>query len=388
MAHRIYQLSISPEDDPDVRRVIDFDGRASLADVHRQIVRLYRLDDSDRLHAFFTSGRFWDKHSAYFDPRTDGERTDRALLFRLKLAPGQVCAYLLDFGVEQRFLVTVAAVREAASPLPEPVLIEAVGDVTRSTGLDEENELEDADVPDADPPELVELTPLAETFLDTVDALAELEGEPAEAPDGSAPILQAGADAALKLLDAVGGNRPRFFALDDWLLERSLSVRLLDLPLALAHVGEHERAAAVARALVFVDRELMQGDLAIVLAKAGRREEALAQLATSLEQAEDTVLVEAKAGETHRALGDLPAAEAYFRRSLAEAKTSSDRLQALIRVASCLLEQGREAEAQEVLKSARALEEESLPKPAPPQVGRNEPCSCGSGKKYKKCHGR
>ena len=107
-----------------------------------------------------------------------------------------------------------------------------------------------------------------------------------------------------------------------------------------------------------------------------------------MEQAEDTVLVEAKAGETHRALGDLPAAEAYFRRSLAEAKTSSDRLQALIRVASCLLEQGREAEAQEVLKGARALEEESLPKPAPPQVGRNEPCSCGSGKKYKKCHGR
>jgi len=23
-----------------------------------------------------------------------------------------------------------------------------------------------------------------------------------------------------------------------------------------------------------------------------------------------------------------------------------------------------------------------------PKVGRNEPCPCGSGKKYKKCHGR
>ena len=33
-----------------------------------------------------------------------------------------------------------------------------------------------------------------------------------------------------------------------------------------------------------------------------------------------------------------------------------------------------------------------LPKPAPPvkvtKVGPNEPCPCGSGKKYKKCHGR
>ena len=25
--------------------------------------------------------------------------------------------------------------------------------------------------------------------------------------------------------------------------------------------------------------------------------------------------------------------------------------------------------------------------PAPPKVGRNDPCPCGSGKKYKKCHG-
>ncbi|MGE3189469.1 MAG: SEC-C metal-binding domain-containing protein [Vicinamibacterales bacterium] len=25
---------------------------------------------------------------------------------------------------------------------------------------------------------------------------------------------------------------------------------------------------------------------------------------------------------------------------------------------------------------------------APPKVGRNEPCPCGSGKKYKKCCGR
>jgi preprotein translocase subunit SecA len=32
----------------------------------------------------------------------------------------------------------------------------------------------------------------------------------------------------------------------------------------------------------------------------------------------------------------------------------------------------------------------SQPKPvrrAEPKVGRNDPCPCGSGKKYKKCHG-
>ena len=25
---------------------------------------------------------------------------------------------------------------------------------------------------------------------------------------------------------------------------------------------------------------------------------------------------------------------------------------------------------------------------APPKVGRNDPCPCGSGRKYKKCHGK
>jgi len=386
MANRSYRLSISPEDLPEVRRVIELDGRASLADVHDQIAKLYQLDDSEHLYAFFTSGRFWDKQAAYFDPRTDGARADRALLFRLKLAVGQTCAYLLDFGKEHRYLVTVVAVTEVEQPLQEPRLIEAVGEAAAPPVDLDENDSDDSE-PDDDPPELAELVVLAEAFLDTVDELAELEGEPDDGPNRSAPILQAGADAALTLLRAVGDDTKLFFRLDDWLLERSLSVQLLDLPLALAQVAEFERAAALARALVFVDRELMQGDLAIVLAKAGRRDEALAQVSANLEQAEDATLVEAKAGEAHRALGDLPAAEAYFRRSLVEAKTSSERLQALIRVASCLLDQGRETEANQVLKTARALETESVQKANPPAVGRNEPCPCGSGKKYKKCHG-
>ena len=34
------------------------------------------------------------------------------------------------------------------------------------------------------------------------------------------------------------------------------------------------------------------------------------------------------------------------------------------------------------------IEEEEAPAPAPTaKVGRNDPCPCGSGKKYKKCHG-
>ena len=37
----------------------------------------------------------------------------------------------------------------------------------------------------------------------------------------------------------------------------------------------------------------------------------------------------------------------------------------------------------------RLLPAENFPTPyvAPPKIGRNEPCPCGSGKKYKKCCG-
>jgi tetratricopeptide (TPR) repeat protein len=386
MAHRIYRLSLSPEDVPGVRRVVDFDGRCTLADVHAQIADFYKLDDSDHMYAFFTSGRYWDKESAYFDPRTEGRRTDRALLFRLNLTPGKSLAYLLDFGMEQRFTVTVVAISDVEEPLSQPVLVESVGDVLDEHDEDEGDDDADGDE-SADPPELAPLVALAEAFLDAHDQLDELEGEPEDAPDRSGPILVESADLALPLLSALAQDSALFFRLDDWLLERSLSVRLLELPMELSHVGESERGIALARALVFVDRELMLGDLAILLAKAGRREEALAQVAQSLDTAEDAALVEAKAGETYRALGDLPAAEAYFRRSLVEAKTPNERMQALIRIAGCLIDQGRNAEANEIMQQTRKLDGELDAQANPPAVGRNEPCPCGSGKKYKKCHG-
>jgi preprotein translocase subunit SecA len=37
--------------------------------------------------------------------------------------------------------------------------------------------------------------------------------------------------------------------------------------------------------------------------------------------------------------------------------------------------------------NAQASSEPQPVRRAEPKVGRNEPCPCGSGKKYKKCHG-
>jgi hypothetical protein len=51
-----------------------------------------------------------------------------------------------------------------------------------------------------------------------------------------------------------------------------------------------------------------------------------------------------------------------------------------------LLEAGSEQEAQSVERALRGVGSEPLRAAVRP--GRNEPCPCGSGKKYKKCHGR
>ncbi len=48
-----------------------------------------------------------------------------------------------------------------------------------------------------------------------------------------------------------------------------------------------------------------------------------------------------------------------------------------------LLRQGKPAaQVMEVLQA-----EEARPAPVRGKVGRNDPCPCGSGRKYKKCHG-
>jgi tetratricopeptide (TPR) repeat protein len=409
MALRTYRLSISPEDTPDVRRVLDLDGRSSLATLHVEIGRAFELPPSKALYAFFLSGRFWDSATAYVDPRVEGRRADKALLFRSSLQAGATFAYLLGFEVERHYLVQVLAITEVEQALAAPVLVESVGEASLEPPPPEPSALEQ------EPPELTVLVKLAEAFLDLDDQLdpfadqlaaARALSEPWEADDAAlggleafksgqrkpelegmaeaVPIFSSAATAAERLLEALAGSVQSFLQLDEWLLARALGTRLLDLPMSLSLVGDVERALSLSRAMAFIDPELLHGDIAIILARAGRREEALAQVDENLDRARDAALVEAKAGDVYRALGDVPAAEAYYRRSLTVAKTSSDRLHALLRIVACLTDSGRDAEASELLQQARKERGEPEPKTV---VGRNEPCPCGSGKKYKKCHG-
>ena len=48
---------------------------------------------------------------------------------------------------------------------------------------------------------------------------------------------------------------------------------------------------------------------------------------------------------------------------------------------------GQEEQRQAASASQRPVEK-TMPVKNGPRVGRNDPCPCGSGKKYKNCHGR
>ncbi len=93
---------------------------------------------------------------------------------------------------------------------------------------------------------------------------------------------------------------------------------------------------------------------------------------------------------------DFQRGEEILREGLAVAELR-DRADVLDRLAELYAESGRPEEERKVRKELEALRGVSSPPPqgsqASPQVvgkkiGRNEPCPCGSGKKYKKCCGR
>ncbi len=164
----------------------------------------------------------------------------------------------------------------------------------------------------------------------------------------SPPELLELGNAALRFLKTVDGDLELLSALDDQ-LDGALMLPLLDAPRRLSVASEVELAVELARALAFCARDDMHGEIAAAYARAGRREDALAQVDSNLETAELPFLAEARAGDVYQLLGDTDSAEAYFRRSLAVAGDGSEKRQAALRIANLLIDQGREAEASALL---------------------------------------
>jgi tetratricopeptide (TPR) repeat protein len=192
------------------------------------------------------------------------------------------------------------------------------------------------------------------TLLALAKALIALDDEAADVTGTSGRLsLPSIVPTALEFAAALNGDLRRFAELSVLLGKARLTERVLDLPSRLALSNHTEAAVAVAQAFEFVAPDKLRGDRAVALARASRRDEAMALVTTNLERAEDVVLAEAKAGDVYRALGEDDAAEAYYRRSLAEAKTPFERSEAVLRIVSLMSDADREQDAARFLAEER-----------------------------------
>jgi tetratricopeptide (TPR) repeat protein len=204
----------------------------------------------------------------------------------------------------------------------------------------------------ADPPphRIKPFLPAALSLL-TIDR--ESSGASAESSASQLAKLERLTAAALDLARTLQDALPLFAALSDYLSDQHLAELVLDLPARLAQAKQIDSALAVAQAFEFIAPDKLRGDRAVALAQAGRRDDAVALVADNLEHADDIPLAEAKAGDAYRALGEDDAAEAYYRRSLSEAKTPFERSEAVLRIVSLLSDTGRLSDATQFLAEER-----------------------------------
>ncbi len=196
-----------------------------------------------------------------------------------------------------------------------------------------------------------------------------------------------------------------FLDLDGWFFECILDY-------GKEHPDEMRRVAEVVASFRIPEHYL--GDLAFSLAQAGRREEALQQVAANLERWPEIFEIRTHAGDVYVELGDNEKALEVYLQALGLAAHAHDWDRVAERVRPLLKRLGRQPEwrsikeryprpAEQVLSVISELDDDgplgvitSGPTPeviidpsfhTSPNVniGRNDPCPCGSGKKYKKC---
>ena len=188
---------------------------------------------------------------------------------------------------------------------------------------------------------------------------------------------------------------------------------IVELPFALAdHGGMVDEAVEICKLFAEVHSpDNFFGDMATILAEAGRREEAFDRITKNIERFPDDAWIIIKAGQAYQTLKETDKAlELYNRAYSMTSPLSYDRDGVLERLVPLLRELGRDAEADALLESEERAEKTGKEayrryereethssfstdkqKPMPVssrKIGRNEPCPCGSGKKYKKCCGK
>src|SRR5574341_1361037 len=102
------------------------------------------------------------------------------------------------------------------------------------------------------------------------------------------------------------------------------------------------------------DASWFLGDRALILAEAGRQDEAVTQVEENLARFSDDVWVRIKAGDVHRQCGDPATAERMYRDAIAltdEADELVDRADAVLHLVDLLRGTGRDAEADALVEA-------------------------------------
>lgn len=118
-------------------RHLQISANATLYDLHKAILDAFDFDD-DHAHVFFMNNRIWNEDEAYYCDFLDDvdlfSKDYKLCSFNLK--KDQKFLYVFDFGDEWIFQIKV--LREVAEKIDEPQIIKSKGDAPSQYGDDEE----------------------------------------------------------------------------------------------------------------------------------------------------------------------------------------------------------------------------------------------------------
>jgi len=188
-------------------------------------------------------------------------------------------------------------------------------------------------------------------------------------------------------------SRIGFYGYGEWVLNL-VATRGKDYPEAMIRIAD---------AMADCDNGLFfQEEAAMLTAAAGRRDEAIERARALVDKSNDKPWARILAGDVLRELGDIGEAKRLYAEAQAMASDAYDRQAAAERLETMCKEPDGDHEPEGDLqrhpvpsmpvsptaspKAALAIPTKIvIPPSGPKKVGRNDPCPCGSGKKYKRC---
>ncbi len=248
----------------------------------------------------------------------------------------------------------------------------------------------------ADETSLVSLDSVRERMTRAMDGTIGVKNPPSEVLDGAFAV----AKDAVGLLQKDGGGLDQE-AFDELEKELPADLRawLLELPSFLAKKGREESGMELCGAYSpLLGEAHLDAERAVVLFEAGKKDEALQHLAKCEDQYAKHHWVALRGAFVYENTGDIKKARSRYENAVEWARESGDRkdlrfaYDGLIQFLQDHNEQGQAVElGRQMLEELPEIEEEFRTEQivnTAPKVGRNDPCPCGSGKKFKKCCGK